>query len=87
MSKNLIDNSILKLAIVKYGQAKTVENMREECLLLYTSLRTFDRDTIIDKIADIEIMIEQVRIIFGEKEVDERIKFKMNRLETNLKNK
>lgn len=84
---------INKCAIDTYGKQLQIGMVIEECLELATELHKLrradkDRDkireNIIDEIADVSIMINQCRIMFGETEIDKRINFKMNKLRTKL---
>ena len=42
-------------------------------------------DSVVEEIADVQIMLEQMRIVFGDKSVDEQITAKLGRLEKRLK--
>ena len=67
--------SELTKALLKYGRAA-----REDLLEA--------RDNIIDEIADVKIMCEQMEFIFdSKKEVEQRIDFKINRQISRLNNK
>ena len=60
-------------AINKYSRANTNEEMAKA----YVS--------VIEEISDVQIMLEQMRIVFGDKSVDEQITAKLGRLEKRLK--
>lgn len=88
-----IDQSILIRAIEKWGAASQLEMVKEECLELALALQKLNRirndreerhDAVIDEIADVIIMIEQVKLIFPIEKINERIEFKINRLEERI---
>lgn len=78
-----------------YGIEPQVDMAIEECSELIKALlkyrrkqygggkfcKDIQRADIIDEIADVSIMLEQLKIIysFSEKEIEERIEFKLNR--------
>jgi len=86
----------LQLIIDTYGTTPQIDMAIEECSELIKALlkarRGKDepevlRDAIIDEIADVEIMLNQLKIIHScTKAVDERIDFKINRQIERLKN-
>lgn len=91
----VIDESILKAAVDKWGVNAQVKMMREECLELAVEISKFyDRDgsdarfaKVIAEMADVTIMAKQMELIpdFAEK-IQERVNFKMARLEKRLNN-
>ena len=77
-------------ALAHYGPTaqaeKAVEELREldEALTRYLCAAcpppgTRGHNAVVDEIADVLIMVEQMRIAFGAKAVDERIAFKIER--------
>lgn len=87
---------MLQLIIDTYGTSAQTDIAIEECSELIKALLkarrgkdkpTVLRDAIIDEIADVEIMLNQLKIIHScTKEVDERIEYKINRQIERLKN-
>lgn len=89
----LIDEITLNEAIEKFGIDSQIELIIEECLELATALQKLKRkrgdtgtklENVIDEIADVKITIKQAENIFGSEPVNERVKFKMNRLKERL---
>lgn len=89
------NDKILRQAITKYGSTAQINMAQEECAELIVALSKYinrtnkidaeklieRRDDIIDEIADVEIMMRQLRIIFlCDSEVNARVIFKINRL-------
>jgi NTP pyrophosphatase (non-canonical NTP hydrolase) len=80
---------LLQQAVVTWGRTAQVAMMKEECLELALELQRMerqreDRHKIVDEIADVIIMMEQAKIIFGEALIQSRIDFKMERLRQRL---
>jgi hypothetical protein len=76
---------IFQTAVDLYGESNQAEKAIEECSELITALIKFSHgratdEQVIDEIADVIIMSNQLRIIFGQEDVDERIKYKLERL-------
>ena len=63
---NNVKNAILRAAVEKYGQGaqrmKAIEEMSE---LIRALARADDPDNIAEEMADVEIMLGQLRIILG----------------------
>lgn len=83
---------ILKQAIEQFGVENQTEMIKEECLELALALQRFKRnpcdtnvDNIIDELADVNIMIEQAKIMFPTDLIQKRIDYKMERLEKRIK--
>lgn len=81
-------NNTLKQIVSHYGVEEQAEQCREELLELGLALRKLQREGdrekwlphIIDEIADVQIMIDQLRIGYGIGDmVDERIRYKIER--------
>lgn len=88
-----IDDSILLEAIKKWGVDAQLELIEEECLELALALQKLKRKrgdpkekirNVIDEIADVKIMIRQAEKLFDPPAVEERVKFKMDRLAARL---
>jgi len=88
-----VDEEFLNSVIKTFGTPNQIDMVREECLELLLALQRLKRGkeelneiktNIIDEVADVLIVINQARLIFGKKEVDERIEYKINRLKSKL---
>jgi len=79
-------------AIQKYGKKVQLDMVIEECAELIVSINKFrrnglkEKDNLITEIADVLIMVEQLKIIceIGEIELNSEIEKKINRLELRL---
>lgn len=89
-----IDETILQLAIDTWGVPAQCDMVQEECMELAMALHKLKRvrgdadkkiENVIDEIADVKIMILQAERIFGKEKVNERVKFKMKRVQQRLK--
>ena len=73
----------LRSLIEHYGHAHQQIKAIEEMAELIQELSKFDGENlkkIIDELADVEVMVEQLKIIFDcHEEIEERINFKINR--------
>ena len=85
-------DEVLVKAIQAYGVKQQSEKIKEECLELALAIQrttshikgnTYE-DEIIDEIADVKIMIRQAERIWNKEKIDERVKFKIERLKHNL---
>jgi NTP pyrophosphatase (non-canonical NTP hydrolase) len=88
-----IDETILKRAIQIHSEDQQCEMIIEECIELALALQKLKRKrgdpeeklkNVIDEIADVSVMIKQAQIIFDSEKIQERIDYKMNRLEKRL---
>jgi hypothetical protein len=86
-NKMNIDKTILDKAIAHYGIEAQLDQCIEECLELALAIRRYKRKPspetmwgIIDEVADVCVMTAQVAIITDTYQVQERIKFKLDRL-------
>lgn len=85
---------IYRKAIGTWGEDAQIMVAMEECSELIQAICKYYREPdiymrregIIDEIADVTIMCEQLSLIFGIEEVNNRIDFKINRLEKRLEN-
>ena len=94
MKSGFIDDEILFRAIDKWGNDAQCEMIIEECLELALSLQKAKRKrggtdeekikAIVDEIADVKIMIRQAEHIFPASMINERVDFKMKRLQQRL---
>lgn len=86
-----------------YGDKNQVDMCIEECAELQKALLKYRRETnkgfpdvekvkeakeaIIDELADVTVMVEQMKIIYGYEAVEERIRFKIDRQMQRLRNR
>ena len=84
---------VLEKAIAHYGIDAQLDQVSEECLELALAIRKYKRQpcdgtkwNMMDEIADVIIMAAQASIIVGVEAVEERMMFKLNRLEERIKN-
>lgn len=90
-----IDKTVLKRAIIIDGEDFQIEMIIEECAELIHALQKLKRSgyqpdkikQVIDELADVRIMVQQGINIFGKIGVQNRINFKINRLDERLKSK
>ena len=85
-------SNILAKAIKHYGQEMQIDKMVEEAAELITAIAkmrialnsdegiTNEVANVIDELADVQIMTDQLTIMFGEANVNNRIAFKLTRL-------
>lgn len=89
-------SSIFQRAIDAWGQHFQIEMMVEECAELIVALKHAQRNERIDKaeenenaiiteIADVQIMLEQMKLIFGKNKCDLEWARKLKRLDEKLK--
>ena len=91
-----MDDLILSLAIEKWGEDSQIGMAIEECAECIVALRKLSRvggrdidstkvhEAVIDEIADVTIMMRQLAMIFGFASVENRIKYKIERLKVRL---
>lgn len=78
--------NIYEEAVSKFGAESQIEKMIEECAELIFALQKRKRggkSNVPEELADVEIMCEQMRIVFGPMKIDSIKKMKISRL-TNL---
>lgn len=91
-----MDRKILQNAIDTYGtKAQMMQCIEEMAELIQAINKYFRANTdeemakayisVIEEISDVQIMLEQMRLLFGDKAVDEQITAKLGRLEKRLK--
>ena len=83
------DRELLKTAMEKWGYGAQELQCIEECSELTTAILHHSRnkcndEDVITEIADVIIMCEQMRLLYGDKLVDAEIRRKMKRLEERL---
>lgn len=82
---------VAPIAIQRWGELAMCIKAAEECAELGVQLckkvggSPTTREALIDEIADVLIMTHRLRLSFGETEVDDRIAFKLDRLEKALR--
>ncbi len=81
----MIDHEILRKALVLYGHDARILKTVEECSELIQAIMHHrsgrkSAASVIDEIADVTIMCEQMRLMFGSEDVDAVIAAKMRRL-------
>lgn len=76
--------------IQKYGVMAQIDMLVEECAELIVAVNHYKRDRehalsdILSEIADVEIMIKQMRLIFHDNEINNLIEYKTRRLKNRL---
>lgn len=83
------EKELLQIAIGLYGRQAQIDVAVEECAELINAIQKHRRGRVgdkevIDEIADVRIMTEQLAIIFGEEEVEARRQFKLARLQSRM---
>lgn len=99
MKTEINNKEILIQAIQVYGVDSQIDMCIEECSELIKALLKFRRNlkcnskngkeltqNVLEEIADVEIMAEQMELIFGRMEVQKVREYKIGRLATRLKN-
>lgn len=86
-----MSRAILERAVKTHGVAAQLEMVVEECSELILAIQKYKRDgcgqnvqNIVEEAADVENMVDQIRIIFGDQRVNEAKAFKVARLEGRL---
>lgn len=85
-------------AIKKWGVTAQLDMVIEECSGLIKAIQKFKRvkekddedlaiQNIQEEVADVEIMIDQMRVMFSDKDIDAHKAFKINRLKERLDGK
>ena len=87
----IINQEILHATIKKWGSDAQLEMVKEECMELALAIQKYQRgfsqerlDNLIDEIADVNIMIAQANMLFDHEKIQERIDFKLNRLQNRI---
>lgn len=84
-----IYDDIFKHAIKSYGVEAQAMKAVEECSEFVNAYaKTFcgraTAQDVVDEIADVTIMMRQMALVFGKEEVEQRIKFKVERLKNRM---
>jgi len=85
------DEELYQDAIEKFGVMTQVFQTEEELTELLTEMERYargnaDDEDVIDELADVHIMVEQMALIHGYEAFEERIAFKKERLKERLEN-
>jgi len=77
---------LYKRAIELWGSVSQYRQLQEECAELIAAINQFDRgrislDELAEEVADVEIMIEQARLMLSDRAVDLCKERKLHRLE------
>jgi NTP pyrophosphatase (non-canonical NTP hydrolase) len=86
---------VLSEAVTRWGEESQMGMAIEECAEFIVAARKVSRvggrevkpdavTNLIDEIADVIVMMEQMAIIYGHEAVRQRVKFKIDRLKTRL---
>jgi NTP pyrophosphatase (non-canonical NTP hydrolase) len=88
----MLEKSIYRRALNLWGNIAQINMAIEECAELIVKLSKSDRrsngvtvEEITEEIADVEIMMAQLRIIFGDETVEKAKNKKLTRLEERVK--
>lgn len=79
-------NQVLQSALNKWGAATQAGMCMTECGELTAALGAYfvqgrDKDSnVIDEIADVQIMLDQMKLIFDQQAIESRIEYKLDRL-------
>lgn len=84
-----------ELAVKAWGVPSLLNQTEEECLELALACRHYQRrhhkktayerrNDLIKEVADVAIMLDQMRVMFGDQEIDNAIKEKLLRLEDKI---
>jgi len=92
------NKEIFQKALDRWGDVAQIDMAIEECSELIFSIQKLKRnysnnkdknkqliENVCDEIADVEIMMKELELIFDKEYIKERKKYKMNRLEKRLK--
>lgn len=83
-----MDKTILNKIINKWGEATQINKIQEELLELALVLNQLKcptkdikemEDKLYDELADVKIMMAQADIIFDEKRINQRVKYKLDK--------
>ena len=74
----------LEKAIRHYGSKNQITKSIEEMAELIRALTRDDTQNIMEEIADVHIMITQLRLIFDSQQIDDMITQKLKRLESRI---
>lgn len=82
----MTDRELYKAAIDLWGRELQLDMLQEECAELIAVINRWRRkrakgSDLLDEIADVEIMIEQARVMFGDSSINDAKREKLRRLE------
>lgn len=82
LSKTFEEEEILSMAMKKYGLDSQIGMVMEECGELLTALNQYkrgriDKKRVAEEIADVIILMSQMSMVFGERDVKKNIDEKM----------
>lgn len=84
---NLINRDFLYSVVYKYGfenqKIKAIEEMSELILALCKELN-HETNNVEEEIADVIIMIEQLKLIYDNNNIDKHISYKLKRLKNRM---
>lgn len=88
-NENLFNETVLKRAIRSYGQEAQMAVVQEECAELIVAISHFlrrrvDDKVVIEEIADVQVMVNQMKIMFGAEAVQKVYEEKVLRLSGRL---
>lgn len=88
----MTNEEIYKKAIETYGVESQIKMAIEEMAELTNALMKLQRGRVtipdvVEEIADVKIMCEQLAYVFGQKEVETQVSFKTNRLKFRMEGK
>lgn len=83
------NTELFKLAASTWGEEAQIRVAIEECGEFLSAIMKSYRgratnEQIVDEIADVTIMMQQMAVMFGQEAVDERIKYKIDRIKQRL---
>lgn len=81
---------LYEVATETWGEEPQIDMVGEECLELATEVFRYwrgraDESDLADEAADVEIILEQLRLILGDELIDSAKERKLNRLENRLR--
>ena len=87
--RNFLTEELLKTCLYKWGEEAQIRQAQEECSEFITAYFHLLREKCSDEdvaseIADVMIIMEQMRFIFGKELVDKKIDEKLTRLKERL---
>jgi hypothetical protein len=85
----MTDRELCEEAVKQYGREAQIEMVIEECAELIVALKQWQRKRIhtidvVEEIADVEIMVEQSRVMFGDSSINDAKRAKLDRLRMRL---
>ena len=80
---------LCRLALGKWGAELQFGMIQEECAELIAAINRYNRgrstvERFIEEAADVEIVLENIRLLFGDEVVDAAVSKKLDRLERRL---